>query len=83
MPDLLGRGISDALAEKIKRYARERGLTLNQTALELLENGLRSGPAMPEQMLPMQEMRILGGIWSAEEAQAFREALAAIERLPT
>jgi hypothetical protein len=82
MPDLMVRGISDALAEKIKSYARERGLTLNQTVLELLENGLRNGPPSYGDLLPMQEMRILGGTWSAEEAQAFREALAAIERLP-
>lgn len=82
MPDLMVRGISDALAERIKRHARERGLTLNQTVLELLENGLRSGPSVHETLMPMQEMRILGGTWSAEEAQAFREALAAIERLP-
>jgi hypothetical protein len=81
MPDLMVRGISESLADQIKRYARERGLTLNQTVLELLENGLRAGPAMHE-LQPMQEMRILGGIWSAEEAQAFREALVAIERLP-
>ncbi|MCU0754594.1 MAG: hypothetical protein MUE46_05650 [Xanthomonadales bacterium] len=82
MPDLMVRGISDALAEKIKGYAREHGLTLNQTVLELLENGLRSSPSSHEQLMPMQEMRILGGTWSAEEAQAFREALVAIERLP-
>jgi hypothetical protein len=82
MPDLMVRGISDALAEQIKRYARERGLTLNQTVLELLEHGLRAGPSIHETMMPMQEMRILGGTWSAEEARAFREALAAIERLP-
>lgn len=82
MPDLMVRGISDPLAERIKHYARERGLTLNQTALELLENGLRTSPSIQEMLMPMQEMRILGGTWSAEEAQAFREALTAIERLP-
>lgn len=82
MPDLMIRGISEVLAEKIKRHARERGLTLNQAVLELLENGLRSGPSLHEHLVPMQEMRILGGTWSAEEAQAFREALAAIEKLP-
>lgn len=76
------RGIGDALAEKIKQHARERGLTLNQAVLELLELGLRGGPALSEPLVPMQEMRILGGTWSAEEAQAFREALAAIEKLP-
>lgn len=82
MPDLMVRGISDALADKIKRHARERGLTLNQAVLELLDSGLRAGPTLHEHLVPMQEMRILGGTWSAEEAQAFREALAAIERLP-
>lgn len=81
MPDLLIRDIGDALAERIKHYAREHGLTLNQTALKLLELGLRARDH-PDAASPMQELRILGGTWSAEEAQAFREALAAIERLP-
>lgn len=80
MPDLMVRGISDALAEQIKRHAREQGMTLNQAVLHLLELGLR-GPSTAGLSAPMQELRILGGTWSAEEAQAFREALNAIERL--
>ena len=40
MPDLLVRAIDDALAERIKRYTRERVQPLNTCMLELLRAGL-------------------------------------------
>ncbi len=40
MPDLLVRAIDDALAERIKRYTRERVQPLNACMLELLRAGL-------------------------------------------
>lgn len=40
MPDLLVRAIDDALAERIKRYTRERVEPLNTCMLELLRAGL-------------------------------------------
>ena len=105
MPDLLVRAIDDSLAERIKRYTRERGEPLNACMLELLRVGLESfearsaakaaGESVPGAISPatgtmphysaevMRETRILGGTWNSDEASAFREALSAIEKIPT
>jgi hypothetical protein len=40
MPDLLVRAIDESLAERIKRYTRERSEPLNNCMLELLRSGL-------------------------------------------
>jgi hypothetical protein len=104
MPDLLVRDIDDALAERIKRYTRERVEPLNTCMLELLRAGLEqfearsaakaAGESVPGATSPaagtmpnygsevMRETRILGGTWNSDEASAFREAMAAIERIP-
>ncbi len=105
MPDLLVRAIDDALAERIKRYTRERVEPLNTCMLELLRAGLEqfesraaekntAAPAPSASTSPaagtmpsygaevMRETRILGGTWNSDESSAFREALAAIERIP-
>jgi hypothetical protein len=104
MPDLLVRDIDDALADRIKRYTRDRVEPLNACMLELLCAGLEqhearsaakaAGEAVPGAVSPaagtmptygaevMRETRILGGTWNSDEASAFREAMAAIERIP-
>jgi len=48
MPDLLVRAIDDALAERIKRYTRERVQPLNTCMLELLRAGLEQFEARSE-----------------------------------
>jgi hypothetical protein len=105
MPDLLVRAIDDPLAERIKRYTRERAEPLNNCMLELLRAGLdqfearaaakAAGEKVPTASSPaagtmpnygaevMRETRILGGTWNSDEASAFREALTAIEKIPT
>jgi hypothetical protein len=106
MPDLLLRSIDDTLAERIKRYTRERGLPLNSCMLELIAIGLdqyESKPwidksAMANQRIDespaagtmpaygqevMRETRILGGTWNNDEASAFREAMQAIQGIPS
>lgn len=101
MPDLLIRAIDDALAERIKRYTREKGAPLNTCMLELLRQGLDhaeqtaggqnraptasvAAGTMPRYGAEvMAETRILGGTWNNEEATAFREAISAIENIPT
>jgi hypothetical protein len=96
MPDLLIRAIEDSLAARIKAYAIERGLTLNQSVVDLLERGLlpptntneAGGPgstsahSTPGSLsAEMREVRMLGGSWSGDEAGAFRDAMKALERI--
>ncbi|GEM_PF-364200 len=49
MPDLLVRAIDDALAERIKRYTRERVEPLNTCMLELLRAGLEQFEARSDE----------------------------------
>lgn len=93
MPDLLIKGIDALTAERIVAFARDHRLTVPQAALELLKLGLRektesqqhqtaAGAPLGPTGSDMAETRILGGTWNADEAQAFREAIKALEQIP-
>ncbi|MCB1610103.1 MAG: hypothetical protein KDI71_24350 [Xanthomonadales bacterium] len=87
MPDLLIRGIDAELAERIKEHARTSGTTLNTCVLNLLRTALEGGGTkmvergMLEIDAEQSEVRMLGGAWSGDEAKAFRDALASMERI--
>lgn len=88
MPDYLVRNIDEKLAVRIKDYARDRAVTLNDAVLELIAAGLESRAAHvaltggPRAAAVESEVRMLGGSWNADEAGAFAEAIRALERLP-
>lgn len=88
MPDYLVRGIDAKLAVRIKDYARDRQLTLNDAVLELIGAGLDSraahvalsgGARASDQS---SEVHTIGGSWNSDEASAFADALRALEGLP-
>lgn len=88
MPDFMVRGIDEQLALRIKDYARDRQLTLNDGVLELIAAGLDSRAAHvalsggPRAEGSDREVRTIGGSWDSAEASAFADALRALERLP-
>ena len=87
MPDRLIRGIEDELAERIKNYARDRGMTINASILEIVRSALSARPTTAVASRAREidegdgEMRVLGGSWSSDEARAFHEAIGALENL--
>jgi hypothetical protein len=90
MPDLLVRAIDDRLAERIKAYAHERATALNTCMLELIDRGLRAHDAEKASAAidlhsarqhEATEVITLGGAWSGDEAAAFREAVAAMQKI--
>jgi hypothetical protein len=90
MPDLLVRAIDERLAERIKAYAHERAAALNTCMLELIDKGLRAHEAEKASAAidlhdmsrhAASEIRTLGGAWSGDEAAAFREAIAAMQKI--
>lgn len=91
MPDLLVRAIDDRLAERIKAYAIERATALNTCMLELIDKGLRAHEAEKVSAALDQHASgrsressdtiLLGGAWSGDEAAAFREAIAAMQKI--
>ena len=79
MPDFLVRDIDPAIADRIKRIARDRGWPINDVILHLLKQSL--GMAEPDPPLPGDIAR-LSGAFESEEAQAFAQALEALKHLP-
>jgi len=79
MPDFLVRDIDPAIADRIKRIARDRGWPINDVILNLLKQAL--GMAEPEPPLPGDIAR-LSGAFESEEAKAFAQALDALKDLP-
>lgn len=82
MPDFALRGIDEVLAERIKAHAREHGLTLNEAILDLLRRATGLATSTDANgNAPLQDVAHLGGMWSAEEMQAMRQAIRAFENL--
>lgn len=88
MVDYLVRNIDEKLAVRIKDFARDRSVTLNDAVLELIAAGLDSRAAHvalsggSRALAGDSEVRMLGGSWNSDEAGAFAEAIRALERLP-
>ena len=67
------RGVSPELAEALEGEKRRRGASLNQTVLDLLEQGLGVVGARTN------GLRRLAGAWSDEEHEAFMQAVRAFD----
>ena len=70
MPDLILRDIQPALIDRVRQVANDRGSSLEQALLELLECGLACGG----------DRR---GRLDDSDAHALQEAIAALERMPS
>ena len=79
MPDFLIRDIDEAVAERIKRIARDRGWPINDVILRLLKEAL--GMVEPEPPLPGDIAR-LAGSYQDDESRVFEEAMKAFKTLP-
>lgn len=84
MPDVLVRHIDDAMAERIKTLARERKWSINEVILHALRFGLGlSGEELAQrEFTDPRDVARLAGTWSANEARAFDDALAALTGTP-
>lgn len=78
MPDILVKDIDPAVADRIKRIARDRGWPINDVVLALLRQAL--GLEQPDPPLPGDIAR-LTGTWEDEESKALAEAIEALKRL--
>lgn len=69
------RGFDKALAERVVRFAREQGLSLNKAAMALLRRavGLEEGAESPGRVGSSLDELI--GSWSAEEERELLDAV--------
>ena len=78
MKALTVRRVHKRLADALERETRRRGGSLNQTVLDLLEQGLGVGSAPARRRNGLAK---LAGTWSAEEHDAFTRRLEPAEQI--
>jgi len=71
MSQLTVRNLPPEIEEAIRRRARERHISINQSITELLCEAL----GIPESGGKRRDLSDLAGTWSEDEAQAFDEAI--------
>jgi plasmid stability protein len=75
MKTLTVRNLPAALAEALKREKQRRGTSLNQTVIELLEQGLGvTGPRS-------NGLAEMAGTWSEEDFSAFCDAVSVFDEV--
>lgn len=75
MKALTVRNVPSELAEALEREQRRRGGSLNQTVIELLQQGLGVGGPRSNGLA-----RLAGG-WTEEEFREFEEAVAPFDEI--
>ena len=72
------RNLPRELAREVGRRARERGLSLNRTVVELLAEHLGTAGRSKRTNVRAEDPHLvrLSGSWSADEGRAFDETLA-------
>ena len=79
MKALTVRNVNPSLARALERETARRGISLNQTVLDLLQQALGTDPGA----LRSNGLRGLAGTWSDEERVEFEAATASFEQLET
>lgn len=71
MSQLTIRNLPPEIEEAIRRRARERHISINQSITELLSEAM----GIPNSAEKQRDLSDLAGTWSDEEAREFEEAL--------
>ncbi len=77
MKNLTIRNVPPDLGEALEEEKRKRGLSLNQTVLQLLSQGLGVGIGRS----PKNGLARLAGNWTADEHEQFETAIASTEQI--
>jgi len=81
MNQLTVRGISDELADSIRRLAKSDGISLDQAALRLLRKGAGLENDSGSEDMIGSSLDDLFGTWSRGEAEAFNASLDVFEKV--
>ena len=79
MKSMTIHGIDDELADRIKRLAKAEGTSVTGTVRRLLQEALGMKPRPRGRHREQFEPFL--GVWSKEEAEAFRQAIADFEQV--
>ena len=79
MKQLTFRGFDAALRERIRRLAREEGISLNRAALLLMRRGAGLEDGAKQRDVVGDSLDAFIGDWSEKEAKEFERAVAIFE----
>jgi plasmid stability protein len=80
MPNVNIRGLDDAVHQRLKIEAREKGLSLNTLIVKYLRQNV--GLATPHKKNPTHhELDTLAGTWSKKDVQDFQKAISAFDEI--
>lgn len=80
MPNLVIRQVDHLLAERIRAFAKNHQLSVNEVLLYALRRGLGAAEAgqQAEILVDVDELAVLAGPWNATEQAVFRETIQAL-----
>lgn len=81
MKQMTIRGFDQELELRIRRLARQEGISLNQAVLRLLQKGAGIGKRKNDTDVVGSSLDHLIGTWSAEEAESVERAIADLEAI--
>ena len=73
------RGIDDVLAETLKEQARQKGVSLNTLALQLIRKA--AGLDKPKRLTLYNDLDSLAGGWSAESEAEFHAVTSSLSSI--
>jgi hypothetical protein len=73
------RGIDDVLAETLKEQARQKGVSLNTLALQLIRKA--AGLDKPKRLTLYNDLDSLAGTWSAESEAEFHAVTSSLSSI--
>jgi hypothetical protein len=73
------RGIDDVLAETLKEQARQKGVSLNTLALQLIRKA--AGLDKPKRLILYNDLNSLAGTWSAENEAEFNTVTSSLSSI--
>ncbi|NOX21229.1 MAG: antitoxin [Nitrospirae bacterium] len=73
------RGIDDETREKLKKYARQEGISLNAFLLRLIKESI--GTENKKRTKKYHDLDHLAGTWSEKDLKDFNEAIKDFEKI--
>jgi hypothetical protein len=79
MAQITLRGIDDEVEKKIRRMAREKGISLNKVVLDMIRQ--HAGLKKKRLKRPGESLRKMAGGWSKKQAADFMDSIRSCEQI--
>lgn len=79
MANISVRGIDDAALRSLKRIAKQRGVSVNRLAVEMLSG--KPANVAAKRPVTHDDLDTLAGTWTTRDAREFAKAVASFEQI--